>query len=178
MFGIFFFFSSRRRHTRFDCDWSSDVCSSDLQEPALSRGDRREVAPAVPLQPQAVAGVSRGGVGLRLGQVAGNDQVEVPIAVHVVGDEPADRCDLRSEEHTSELQSQSNLVCRLLLEKKKILSTIIITISTFELIHRDRSRAAQIAILISGATAEHAVGRCIACYIDSEDAIGYPTSLT
>src|SRR3989475_12113265 len=29
MFGVFFF-SSRRRHTRFDCDWSSDVCSSDL----------------------------------------------------------------------------------------------------------------------------------------------------
>src|SRR5688572_33470284 len=27
-----FFFSSRRRHTRFDCDWSSDVCSSDLLE--------------------------------------------------------------------------------------------------------------------------------------------------
>src|SRR5205085_11858053 len=28
---LFFFFSSRRRHTRFDCDWSSDVCSSDLK---------------------------------------------------------------------------------------------------------------------------------------------------
>src|SRR3989440_9652792 len=27
----FFFFSSRRRHTRSDRDWSSDVCSSDLQ---------------------------------------------------------------------------------------------------------------------------------------------------
>src|SRR2546430_9063957 len=27
---LIFFFSSRRRHTRFDCDWSSDVCSSDL----------------------------------------------------------------------------------------------------------------------------------------------------
>src|SRR4051812_22177987 len=27
----FFFFSSRRRHTRLTCDWSSDVCSSDLQ---------------------------------------------------------------------------------------------------------------------------------------------------
>src|SRR2546430_12723126 len=26
-----FFFSSRRRHTIFDCDWSSDVCSSDLE---------------------------------------------------------------------------------------------------------------------------------------------------
>src|SRR2546430_4543064 len=30
VFIVFFFFSSRRRHTRFDCDWSSDVCSSDL----------------------------------------------------------------------------------------------------------------------------------------------------
>src|SRR5207302_2720961 len=30
---VFFFFSSRRRHTRFSRDWSSDVCSSDL--PAL-----------------------------------------------------------------------------------------------------------------------------------------------
>src|SRR5438034_5707670 len=28
----FFFFSSRRRHTRSLCDWSSDVCSSDLKE--------------------------------------------------------------------------------------------------------------------------------------------------
>src|SRR5260370_23524774 len=37
-----FFFSSRRRHTRFKCDWSSDVCSSDLaldKEPALDRTD-------------------------------------------------------------------------------------------------------------------------------------------
>src|SRR6185369_5378776 len=29
-FFVFFFFSSRRRHTIFKCDWSSDVCSSDL----------------------------------------------------------------------------------------------------------------------------------------------------
>src|SRR5689334_23776148 len=27
-----FFFSSRRRHTRWNCDWSSDVCSSDLPD--------------------------------------------------------------------------------------------------------------------------------------------------
>src|SRR2546430_4001882 len=39
-------------------------------------------------------------------------------------DEPVDleRGELRSEEHTSELQSQSNLVCRLLLEKKNVFS--------------------------------------------------------
>src|SRR5260221_5159900 len=31
-FFFFFFFSSRRRHTRSLCDWSSDVCSSDLRK--------------------------------------------------------------------------------------------------------------------------------------------------
>src|SRR5205085_8375995 len=34
-FVCIFFFSSRRRHTRFDCDWSSDVCSSDLLKTPL-----------------------------------------------------------------------------------------------------------------------------------------------
>src|SRR6266481_4528018 len=33
-FACFFFFSSRRRHTRWNCDWSSDVCSSDLSDVA------------------------------------------------------------------------------------------------------------------------------------------------
>src|SRR2546427_12792204 len=37
-----FFFSSRRRHTRFDCDWSSDVCSSDLLN-----GGRDTIPPAL-----------------------------------------------------------------------------------------------------------------------------------
>src|SRR5256886_10881220 len=47
---LFFFFSSRRRHTRFDCDWSSDVCSSDLTAttgvPGLPRATRGAVAQA------------------------------------------------------------------------------------------------------------------------------------
>src|SRR5690606_38950054 len=38
-----FFFSSRRRHTRFSRDWSSDVCSSDLGEDGHSREPRAEV---------------------------------------------------------------------------------------------------------------------------------------
>src|SRR5690348_17488208 len=33
---IFFFFSSRRRHTRWTGDWSSDVCSSDLARRVLA----------------------------------------------------------------------------------------------------------------------------------------------
>src|SRR6266567_5788473 len=31
LWSFLFVFSSRRRHTSFDCDWSSDVCSSDLE---------------------------------------------------------------------------------------------------------------------------------------------------
>src|SRR5207302_4939455 len=39
MTDAFFFFSSRRRHTRFSRDWSSDVCSSDLGEFASMQAD-------------------------------------------------------------------------------------------------------------------------------------------
>src|SRR2546430_13126500 len=39
-----FFFSSRRRHTRFDCDWSSDVCSSDLVVGSVEDRDLLEQA--------------------------------------------------------------------------------------------------------------------------------------
>src|SRR2546427_5238295 len=42
-----------------------------------------------------------------------------PRSYHYFGIEPRYSRLFRSEEHTSELQSQSNLVCRLLLEKKK-----------------------------------------------------------
>src|ERR1039457_7330837 len=69
------FFSSRRRHTRLQGDWSSDVCSSDL----LHILEFRSIA--------------------TIRHYPGNP--------------------FRSEEHTSELQSPCNLVCRLLLEKKK-----------------------------------------------------------
>src|SRR6266568_6895841 len=37
---FFFFFSSRRRHTRWNCDWSSDVCSSDLEVGHLGQDAR------------------------------------------------------------------------------------------------------------------------------------------
>src|SRR2546422_8038651 len=36
---VFFFFSSRRRHTRCSRDWSSDVCSSDLVQLNVGGGD-------------------------------------------------------------------------------------------------------------------------------------------
>src|SRR5690242_21158387 len=92
---FFFFFSSRRRHTRLTCDWSSDVCSSDLarpRRPAPRRRGRCLRAPARWSRTVAAATTA------------------------------AARA--RSEEHTSELQSHVNLVCRLLLEKKKKKDTI------------------------------------------------------
>src|SRR5215217_3669770 len=53
----FFFFSSRRRHTRYWRDWSSDVCSSDLARLARRR-QRVAVEPADPDQ----AGAERDGL--------------------------------------------------------------------------------------------------------------------
>src|SRR3989475_3951801 len=232
---FFFFFSSRRRHTRFDCDWSSDVCSSDLwfgdleigemskrpqtavvgkdlQRRAFARHPHYEIAHARGYDPEShVAAMEIEGIdvaiiyGTRGRQVLMHDDLEpevaaalarahnnwtrdfcawnpdrlkfaaqvafhdVPLAVteatravrelgavavignpnpvrgrHIhdpefeplwdaieelgvpVGFHPTGQSSLRddiarrrSEEHTSELQSQSNLVCRLLLEKKK-----------------------------------------------------------
>src|SRR2546430_8159167 len=49
----FVFFSSRRRHTRFDCDWSSDVCSSDLH---LAEGERSVTLQQAQALPQTVSG--------------------------------------------------------------------------------------------------------------------------
>src|SRR5690242_21243208 len=85
----FFFFSSRRRHTRLTCDWSSDVCSSDL---CLFVGvdHKQDVRQAAHLLDAAQGAFELVAVARQ-----------------------------RSEEHTSELQSHVNLVCRLLLEKKK-----------------------------------------------------------
>src|SRR2546430_10695472 len=58
-----------------------------------------------------------------LPQVVQNRLADDGVVASIVVGEGVERRDLerrhRSEEHTSELQSQSNLVCRLLLEKKK-----------------------------------------------------------
>src|SRR5207302_2455011 len=105
-----FFFSSRRRHTRFSRDWSSDVCSSDLTgsdrglgRPTIEKLTSRGVRPSDYLVD---------------GGFAKNQDIEW---AHQEGIKlwcpPAHS--KRSEEHTSELQSRENLVCRLLLEKKK-----------------------------------------------------------
>src|SRR2546430_10317556 len=102
-----FFFSSRRRHTRFDCDWSSDVCSSDLRSREEFELIRTADVPGPSAVDHAVPIEEHGWT------VHGLRPVRQAVSFH------AERAPRRSEEHTSELQSQSNLVCRLLLEKKK-----------------------------------------------------------
>src|SRR5688572_30888406 len=66
----FFFFSSRRRHTRFDCDWSSDVCSSDLlstlnSQLTVRRCGRRGGSGSGSGARQAIGGGGRGRRGRR-----------------------------------------------------------------------------------------------------------------
>src|SRR3989440_4569413 len=107
----FFFFSSRRRHTRSDRDWSSDVCSSDL----LNNGTSDPFGNVTPLRllvGQTVNAIT----------VADLNQDGKLDLVAVVSDQTVTQNN-RSEEHTSELQSRSDLVCRLLLEKKKTYNT-------------------------------------------------------
>src|SRR2546426_9215576 len=88
----FFFFSSRRRHTRLQGDWSSDVCSSDLLPPDFDA--HKPHIDGYTWRCRECGGTMR-----RVSEVID--------------------AWFRSEEHTSELQSPCNLVCRLLLEKKK-----------------------------------------------------------
>src|ERR1022692_1865416 len=75
--GLFciFFLSSRRRHTRLQGDWSSDVCSSDLIARTGGRSNQPEANPQPP--PRAGTGLfqpSRGAVrpGLRAGPILGS----------------------------------------------------------------------------------------------------------
>src|SRR5689334_23867016 len=96
---IFFFFSSRRRHTRWNCDWSSDVCSSDLfmcsafgMFPLQKNSSLISMFASLTHTFEDAADVAQ--------------TTEGRVTIQ------------RSEEHTSELQSQFHLVCRLLLEKK------------------------------------------------------------
>src|SRR5256885_6802436 len=103
--GIVFFFSSRRRHTRLQGDWSSDVCSSDLELV-------REIEHAHAIR------VAHHRYDKAAGRVDGDADVVVLLDDDVLARLVERGIELRSEEHTSELQSPCNLVCRLLLEKK------------------------------------------------------------
>src|SRR5206468_7294609 len=54
---VFFFFSSRRRHTRSDRDWSSDVCSSDLSSVAIFENGKAKLRIAQQMSTQITWGV-------------------------------------------------------------------------------------------------------------------------
>src|SRR3712207_8252760 len=55
------FFSSRRRHTRYWRDWSSDVCSSDLDAEELDQGqEQQRVGPPVPAAPAVATHAAQG----------------------------------------------------------------------------------------------------------------------
>src|SRR5688572_31694646 len=81
-----------------------------FRSPALQVGARQQLHRAA-LGAHQAHRVARPG---RVVAVEGGEQVNA-----LLGGDRAQLARERSEEHTSELQSQSNLVCRLLLEKKK-----------------------------------------------------------
>src|SRR5437763_4877700 len=108
-----FFFSSRRRHTRYIGDWSSDVCSSDLGT------GTQPVHHRVQHHAESVEQVSGYRSSREASRIAGDGQARVLSAAsseRAAGNHRATgrRLTTRSEEHTSELQSPMYLVCRLL----------------------------------------------------------------
>src|SRR5688572_32045157 len=104
------------------------VCSEGITAPKCERCDEMRVLTDRPeYRPGSTIAFT---ISNRTTAVLPYDWCSVGLASRGNGDDfppatysPARRCgigaNLRSEEHTSELQSQSNLVCRLLLEKKK-----------------------------------------------------------
>src|SRR5262249_56611918 len=68
LFSRFFLFSSRRRHTRLVSDWSSDVCSSDLDQHDLAAALVVDLGLAVHLGHEGTGGIEREQIApLRLG---------------------------------------------------------------------------------------------------------------
>src|SRR5437867_7670271 len=66
----YFFFSSRRRHTRSYGDWSSDVCSSDLSRLGEA------IVPALPVEAGVL--VDAGAAGIAAARAIGDVVVEAP----------------------------------------------------------------------------------------------------
>src|SRR6266480_7145436 len=78
---FFFFFSSRRRHTRLTCDWSSDVCSSDLGLPAalaLKLADRARPVACV---------LGDGGFAMAMAEIETGTRLGLGVTVIVLADD-------------------------------------------------------------------------------------------
>src|SRR5207253_8070634 len=106
-------FSSRRRHTRWPRDWSSDVCSSDLNLSTATHFFNRVDSLITKLDYNFNTSNSLTGR-----YYFGDSNQSFPFAQLGGGLLPGfNTVTPRSEEHTSELQSRGHLVCRLLLEK-------------------------------------------------------------
>src|SRR5260221_6610713 len=119
VFYFFFFFSSRRRHTRSLCDWSSDVCFRS----GVAAQEHRPVGLRLCREPHDCGNDSplraqRGDTLHLLNPVLQDTHHGLRTAQRRQPMRNRSSLSRRSEEHTSELQSHSDLVCRLLLEKK------------------------------------------------------------
>src|SRR5580693_4189714 len=97
---LFFFFSSRRRHTRWNCDWSSDVCSSDLV-PAYWQwvrgaraGDDEGGGEVAPVPPEAPTPLTREYWAARpkhrIGEIVSSHTVKYPYSFYALAKDVKD----------------------------------------------------------------------------------------
>src|SRR5690606_39932723 len=123
------------RHTRFSRDWSSDVCSSDLDTMVHARMQNtgqsciaaKRFIVVEDIYNEFLEKFKAKVKSLNIGDPADKNTDLSVLAREDLAKTLKKQVDtsisqgakVRSEEHTSELQSRENLVCRLLLEKKK-----------------------------------------------------------
>src|SRR5690606_39535294 len=108
-------------HTRFSRDWSSDVCSSDLDSLTVQWPDGNTQVLHQVLANQNIVLWQAEAI-MPTSTISKKEAAAPPLfeAIDIqLGLDYQHHDGDRSEEHTSELQSRENLVCRLLLEKKK-----------------------------------------------------------
>src|SRR5438309_5281408 len=97
---VFFFFSSRRRHTRWNCDWSSDVCSSDLvidgkalplqEEPDALRVDDRDASDLAPHPSRPRLQPDRCGRLGKIGRASCRERVEISVVAVALNEKKAE----------------------------------------------------------------------------------------
>src|SRR5690348_18494773 len=93
-FFVFFFFSSRRRHTRWTGDWSSDVYSSDLpvRRLGVDEDDPRVLIALVGVGPDIEVAVRAIGVAAQIGRASCRERVWISVGAVAVKEKRGRSC--------------------------------------------------------------------------------------
>src|SRR6266481_2361598 len=150
---MFFFFSSRRRHTRWNCDWSSDVCSSDLIP--VNAGAFAKLQLLLPGE-TAAPGTGAGKTGLPAAQISGasfNATVNAVDANWNLINSVTDTVGITSSDSHASLPANAALVTGTQIFSVTLISDGSATANTSSSITVNAGASAKLQLLMPGETA-------------------------